>query len=78
MRLIDRAASAVQQQAELAWAFRIPLLVAAGAATGSVAFAASTWIAATAGSLAGFTTTTAVQRGLSLRRMLARFTANSV
>jgi hypothetical protein len=78
MRLIERAASAVQQQAELAWAFRMPLLVGAGLATGTVTFVAGPWIAETAGSLAGslagFTTTTAVQLGISLRRMLARFT----
>jgi hypothetical protein len=34
------------------------------------------WIAATAASLAGFTTTTAVQAGIGLRRMLARFASS--
>jgi hypothetical protein len=80
MRLLGRAVSAVQQQARLAWVFRMPLLVAVGAglATGTLAFIAGPWIAATAGSLAGFTTTTAVQLGLTLRRPLARFSADSV
>jgi hypothetical protein len=80
VQLLFQAASKVQQQAHLAWAFRTPLLVATGAglATGIVAFLAGPWIAATTASLAGFTTTTAVQVGISLRRMLTRFTADSV
>jgi hypothetical protein len=79
VQLLGRTAGAVRQQAQLAWAFRIPLLIAVGTglATGAVAFVAGPWIAATAGSLAGFTTTTAVQLGINLRRMLARFASSS-
>jgi hypothetical protein len=77
-RLVGQAVRTVQQQARFAWAFRTPLLVATGVglATGTVAFLAGPWIAATAASLAGFTTTTAAQVAISLRRTLARFASS--
>jgi hypothetical protein len=78
VQLLFQAARTVQQQAHIAWAFRTPLLVATGAglATGTLAFFAGPWIAAMAASLAGFTTTTAVHVGISLRRLLARLASS--
>ena len=71
-----QAPTAAMQHGYMLWAYRKPLLVAVGAgvASGLAAFYAGPWMAATAGTLAGFTAAAAAQLTLTLRRVMAMYT----
>jgi hypothetical protein len=72
----EQAAVAVHQHGRLIWTLRAPLLVAmaAGVVSGTAAFVAGPWVAATAGTVAGFTAAASAQLAITLRRMLTRLT----
>ena len=71
-----QAPTAAMQHGYMLWAYRKPLLVAVGAgvASGLAAFYAGPWMAATAGTVAGFTAAAAAQLTLTLRRVMAMYT----
>jgi hypothetical protein len=73
---LSQAPIAAVQHGQILWAYRKPLLVAVGAgvASGLAAFYAGPWMAATAGTAAGFTAAAATQLTLTLRRLVATYT----
>jgi hypothetical protein len=80
VRSVEQVAVAVLHHRRRIWTFRAPLLVAlaAGVVSGTAAFVAGPWVAATAGTLAGFTAAASAQLALALRRMLTRITVSNV
>ena len=71
-----QAPVAALQHGYVLWAYRKPLLVAisAGVLSGLAAFYAGPWMAATAGTVAGFTAAAAAQLTVTLRRVMAMYT----
>jgi hypothetical protein len=74
---VAQAPGAMVQCARVAWGMRKPLVIAIGAGvlSGVLAFTAGPWVAATAGTVAGFTAACAAQLAATLRRMLATYTS---
>jgi len=77
-RRLMQAPTAALEHGQVLWAYRRPLLVAVGAglASGVAAFYAGPWVAATTGSVAGFTAAATAQLAVTLRRMLAMDTTS--